>query len=221
MRSILAVAIAMLFGIAGCTKHRCPVFSSESVECQRLQRFLRNLEQPRVEEKTESVAFFGKDANEPIEDVSLAEFKESIFGVVGCCCSSPHPQANEWLEYHRLDCIRQNLEDEHVLRIAFYGSYGSMLDDKRTAPDEWQSWAEINDPQRIKEVLKFFYEAMDSETNRFANEDYVFSDIGRMQIITDKHKFIIPISAWNHAIRGIGWTSYELKQKLTQWGFSP
>jgi len=44
----------------------------------------------------------------------------------------------------------------------------------------------------------------------------------RMQIITDKHKFIIPIgcgSDGSKAIRGVGWTSYELRGGLKEWGF--
>jgi len=43
-----------------------------------------------------------------------------------------------------------------------------------------------------------------------------------MQIITDKHKFIIPIgcgSRRSKVIRGIGWTSYELRGRLKEWGF--
>jgi len=44
----------------------------------------------------------------------------------------------------------------------------------------------------------------------------------RMQIITDKHKFIIPIgcgSDGSKAIRGVGWTSYELRKLLKELGF--
>jgi len=40
-----------------------------------------------------------------------------------------------------------------------------------------------------------------------------------MRIIADKHKFVIPISCYREAVRGIGWTSYEIRKKLREWGF--
>ncbi len=40
-----------------------------------------------------------------------------------------------------------------------------------------------------------------------------------MQIITDKHKFIIPVRWTSRKVYGLEWTSYELKQKLREWGF--
>ena len=60
---------------------------------------------------------------------------------------------------------------------------------------------------------------MKEEKDRCVNGDIIMQGTERMHIITDKHKFIIPISCQKKAVYGIGWTSYELQKKLEKWGF--
>lgn len=219
MRDIFVISFIALLGIAGCTQCSRHISSSENIGCQMLRGLFSNLEK----EKIQTVAFFGEDSNEPIDEATLKEFKESILVLAGCCFSKPHPLSNEWMEYNRLDCIWENLERENVQKIAFYGGHIGILGPDSEPPEDWHSWAEITEPKRIKEVLKLLYKAMDNEKDRFANETAVASDLAQIQIITDKHKFIIPFStlgiARGRPIRGVGWTAYGFKEKLGEWGF--
>jgi len=204
-------------GVSGCSQSSRFVFSTDSVECQRLHRFFRNLEETATGVKPETIAFFGHDPNEPLEELSFEQFKLVTSWVFGCCCAEPHPLANEWIGYNRLDCIRHNLDTEHVQGIAIYGFEGVPLDEMGRKPEDWgEPWARITEPKRIKQVIRVLCRAMDDEKDRFANE---LSPTMPMQIITDRHKFIIPVIQYDNAIRGIGWTSPELKQKLDEWGF--
>ncbi len=213
MRNIFSViGLIILLGVAGCTKCNRHAFSSEGVECQRVERLWRELEADKVK----MIAFFGEDSNEPVEECPFEEFKAALYQITGCCFSKPHPLAGEWVEYNRLECIRQYLEKENIQKIAFCGGHGGILDFDSEPPETWHPWAEIIEPERIKEVTKLLLKAMEKEGDRFANE---ISPTMPMQIITDKHKFIISVSNYDHAIRGIGWTSYELRKKLEQWRF--
>jgi len=217
MKNIFLISLVALLGISGCAKCNRSIFSSEYMECQRVERFWREIEADKVK----MIAFFGEDSNEPVEECPFEEFKEALYQITGCCFSKPHPLAGEWVEYNRLECIRQYLENESVRRIAFYTN---VMEADTERPEDWQSWAEITEPKRIKEVLKLLYKAMDNEKDRFANEDAVASDLALIQIITEEHKFLIPFSTLGisrgRPIRGVGWTSHELKEKLKQWGFS-
>jgi hypothetical protein len=218
MRDIFSViGLAMLLSIAGCAKCNCPAFSSEGVECQRLRMLWERAgeENPQIiipEINTE----FGHESG---DEMTWQELGEMVFLAAGCCFSKPHPLSNEWMEYNRLDCIWENLERENIQKITFYGGHGGILGPDSEPPEDWHSWSEITEPERIKQVMKLLYKAMKREKDRCVNVDLVMQDTERMQIITDKHKFIIPVSDYDHAIRGIGWTSYELKKKLTEWGF--
>ena len=201
----------------GCTGNNRHISTSESIECQKLKVLFNNLEKENIK----TLIFYGEDCNEPVDEATFEEFRETVLYLAGCCFPMPHPLANEWVSYNRLECIRQYLEDESVRRIAFYDFDGTMFDEEKERPEDWgKPWAEITEPKRIKEVLRLLFRAMDKEKDRFANEDVVMSTAARMQIITDKHKFIIPISCYKGAIRGIGWTSYELRGQLKKWGFS-
>jgi len=217
MRNIFSViGLAMLLSIAGCAKCNCPAFSSESMECQRLERFWREPEADNVR----MIVFFGEDSNEPIEECPFEEFKEALYQLTGCCFSKPHPLASEWMECNRLECIWEYLEKENIQRIAFYEN---VMDEDKNKPEDWHSlWAEIVEPERTRETIKLFCKAMKRGKDRFANEGIVLGHYDRMQIMTDKHKFIIPIgcgSRRSKVICGIGWTSYELRKKLAEWGF--
>lgn len=215
MKSILVMSLAILLGIAGCTESKRCVSSSESIECQRLRLLWERAgeENPQIiipEIETE----FGSESG---DEMTWQELGEMVFYVVGCCFCKPHPLAKEWIEYNRLECIWEHLEKENIQKIDFYNN---ILSSDFDSPKDWHPWAEITDSQRIKEVLKLFCKALKKEKKRFANEEIIAGDIDRMQIITDKHKFIIPISCQKKAIYAIGWTSYELRKQLRQWGFT-
>lgn len=214
----VVVCISLLLNLAGCRNERHSAFSPCSVECERLQLIRTSYEM----NKFKMVAFFGEDSNEPVEMGPYNDFAGAIFSIVGCCFSNPHPVASEWIEYNRLECIRQYLENESVQRIAFCTN---VMEDDTERPENWgKPWAEITEPKQIKEVLTLLYNAMDNEKDRFANETAVASDLARIQIITDKHKFLIQFSTLGidrgRPICGVGWTAYGLKEKLKQWGFS-
>jgi len=215
MRNIFVISLLILLGIVGCTEYSRHISSSESIGCQMLRVLFSNLEK----EKIQTVAFFGEDSNEPIDEATLQEFKESILVLAGCCFSKPHPLSNDWMEHNRLDCIWENLERENIQKIAFYGGHGDLLDSDSEPPENWRPWVEIINPQKIKEIIKLLIKAMKEEKDRRVNGDIIMQGTERMQIITDKHKFIIAVCDYEGAIRGIGWTSYELKKKLTEWGF--
>jgi len=215
VKNIFVISLTILLGIAGCTGCKRDISSSESIECQRLKVLWERAgeENPQIiipEIETE----FG---HESVDEMTWQELGEMVFSTVGCCFCKPHPLAKEWKEYNRLQCIWKHLENENVQRIAFYGQ---VLEEDTERPEDWCNlWAEINEPEKIKKVVKVLHRAVEREKNKFANEDIVISVVDRMQIITDKHKFIIPISCYREAVRGIGWTSEELRKKLREWGF--
>ncbi|MCK4784895.1 MAG: hypothetical protein KAV87_14170 [Desulfobacteraceae bacterium] len=210
MKNITILVLTVLV-VAGCGNDSHYDFSPEGSECERLARFWKNL----GEDDRNLVVFFGEDSNEPLDHVSFEEFKEAIFNLTGCCYSKPHPRGSEWIKYNRLECIQDYLEKENIQRIAFYEN---IMDEDTSRPKDWgQPWAEVVEPERIRETVKLFCKAMEKGENRFANEGIVLGHFDRMQIMTDKHNFIIPIgcgSSQSKVIYGVGWTSPELKKKL-------
>jgi len=134
-----------------------------------------------------------------------------LFFIAGC--------ASEWVQSDTLEAVWPYLEKENVQRIAFYEGI-----DVSAKPEEWNGlWAEIVEPEKINEVLGLLHKAMEKEKSRFADGGSVIGHADRMQIITDKHKFIIPIgcgSREDEAILGLGWTSCKLRKKLTDWGYA-
>lgn len=214
MKNILIINLTVLLGMAGCTVNRGHISTSESVECQRLEGLFNNLREQNIQ----TVVFFGEDCNEPIDEVAFEEFQETVLYLAGCCVCKPHPLAKEWLECNRLECIWEHLEKENVQRIAFYEN---VMDEDTIRPEDWNGLcAEIADPKMISETIRLLCKAMKSEKNKFANEGIVLGHYDRMQITTDKNRFIIPIGCGCHrrkAICGIGWKSYELQEWLKKW----
>jgi hypothetical protein len=212
----LIMSIATMPLGMGCTEKSYRISSGESIECQRLNVLFNNLERENIQ----MLVFFGEDSNEPVDEATFEEFRETVLHLAGCCTYRTHPLAKEWAEYNRLECIREYLEKENIQRIAFYDN---VMDEDTIKPEDWHSlWAEVVEPKRIREVVKIFCKAMKRESDRFSNEEIVIGHYDRMQIITDKHKFIIPIGCGSNrskAIRGVGWTSYELRKRLKEWGF--
>lgn len=221
MRNILVINLTILLGAAGCAEYSRHISSSESVECQRLKDLFNNLKKDDIE----TVLFFTKDSNEPVDEATLEEFEEGILYLAGCCFCKPHPLAKEWKEYKRLECVWENLEKESVQKIAF--SRYSALEaadplEEQHSPEDRHLWAGIVEPQKINEVLKLLREALKKGDDKFAHEAEIFSVSYRdqMQIVTDKHKYIIPVYFNREITYGIGWTSYKLRNKLVDWGFA-
>lgn len=210
MRNMLVIGLSILLGIAGCSECNRHISSSESIECQRL----RVLWERAGEENPQII--FPETETESGDEMTWQELGEIVFFTVGCCFCKSHPVAKEWMECNRLECIWEHLENEQIHRIAFYKH---VMEENSKRPEDWHPWAEITEPERIKEVMKQLCIAMKKSSDRFANDEYVMSGLDRMQIITDKHKFIIPISRYREAVYGIGWTSYELRKQLRDWGF--
>jgi hypothetical protein len=138
----------------------------------------------------------------------------------------------DWVKYDRLECIWKSLQKEKVQSIGFCeGSYvdpnkGLLVQPVPSAvsPEEWIC-KDITEPEKIKEVMKLLGKALKESGDKFANEDKVkdsMCGLYWMRIVTDKRKAIILIACFaylspNEAIRGVGWTSYELMGKLEQW----
>ncbi len=213
MGKISPFGLALLLVICGCTESNQPLSRSESVECQRMKELWEHIsaENPRI--------VIPEMETQPETEMGWEEFGESLFASAGCCFCKPHPSVQEWQEYNRLECIREYLENERVLAISFYEQ---VMYDDATRPEDWRPWAKITDAEKVREILRLLFRAMGNEKDRFANEGIVLSHSDRMQIVTDKHKFIIPIgcnSRGKKVICGIGWESYELRRKLEKWGF--
>lgn len=209
---ILIVSLVTLLGITGCAENGWCISPGESIECQRL----RVLWERAGEENPQII--IPETESESGDEMSWQELGELVSSAVGCCFCKPHPLAREWVECNRLDCVLEYLAEENIRNISLYVG---VLEDNAERPEEWYNlWVEVDEPNKIKTVTKLLCEAVKKEKNRFINEDIVISTAARMQIITDKHRFIIPISCYNGAIRGIGWTSYELRGQLKKWGFS-
>jgi hypothetical protein len=208
---LILTIFTMLVSIGGCNSYKSGSSSNEFIDCQRLRDILKYFKEKEHAEKVVLAEFNDGYEHSSGGEVPWEDFEKIIIQSTGCCADSPHPLSKEWEEYNWLDCIREYLEKENIQRIAFYGSGGNS------------SWAEITEPQKIKEVLKLLLKAMEEEKDRFANEGIVVGHGDRMQIITDKHKFIIPIgcnSRESEAICGLGWSSCKLRKKLTDWGLA-
>jgi hypothetical protein len=221
MKNILIVSLVTLLAITGCAENKRCVSSGESRECQKLKHLFNNLE----EENIKTILFFAEDSNESVDEATFKEFKDTILYLAGCCFCNPHPLAEEWKEYKRLECIWENLENERVQKIAFarFSALESEFDppEFRHSPEDQHSWAEIVEPQKINEVLKLLRKALKEGNDKFANEEAILSVSLRdqMQIVTDKHKYIIPVYFKGETTYGIGWTSHELQERLKEWGF--
>jgi hypothetical protein len=220
---LILIALASLIIIGGCRyvtiNHKSSSFSNEYIDCQRLKEALKYFKEKEHAEKVVFAEFDDEYEYEAGGEIPWEDFEKIIIQSAGCCASSPHHLSKEWEEYEWMDCIWEYIGKETIQRIAFYGH---VNDTER--PEDWNGlWAEIAEPQKINEVLKLLREAMEKEKDRFANEGIVIGHGDRMQIITDKHKFIIPIgcnSQEDEAIRGLGWTSCKLRKKLTDWGLA-
>lgn len=125
-------------------------------------------------------------------------------------------------EYRVLECVWENLKKENIQRITFYQSVRGYF--RPPSKREWGLWGEITEQRKINEVLKLLGEALKEGDKTFVDEGYFESKeeepFVRMQIVTDKHKYIIPFFLYREGAYGQGWTSYDLRKKLTEWGLA-
>jgi DNA-directed RNA polymerase subunit L len=205
--------------VGGCGSYKTGPLSNECINCQKLKDTLKYFKEEEHAEKIILAEFKDEYESKDSGEIPWDDFEKIILKSAGCCASSPNPLSKEWQEYSWLDCIRGYLEKENIQRIAFYGHVNN-----RDKPEDWHGvWAEIAEPQKIEEALKLLLDAVDKEKDRFANWEIVVGHNARMQIVTDRHKFIIPISCGSsedEEVCGLGWSSCKLRKKLTDWGLA-
>ncbi len=142
------------------------------------------------------------------QSIGAAKFEQELLEVAGCYSCRPYPPSKDWTECSRLKEAWKYLDNEKVQKILFCDSdYG----DANLSPDNWGGW-EIVDQEKINQTLELLRKA-----EKGNNESIIW--MGKMKIITDKHKFIIPIHWNDKGIYGYEWTSAKLREKLNNWGF--
>ncbi len=141
----------------------------------------------------------------PDKLVELLQSGQDTYATIKYYCRF-HPSSGDWIEYQRIKSAWKYLNNENVQKIAFrsVGEYDG------NSPDNW-GW-EIIEPEKIKQTLQLI-----SASKRACNISIVW--LGRMSIITDKHKFIVPVEVEDDAVYGFDWTSYELRKQLWNWGY--
>lgn len=135
-----------------------------------------------------------------------------------------------WVQSNTLEEIWPYLEEEEVQKFGL-ASRSSIVN-----PPEYGF--EVTEPEKIKVIMDLLLNAMKEEEERWFEslgqdeenstrielEKILSVLLGNEQmiIITDQHKYIIPIgrNSRSEEIRGIGWTSWKLRKKLTDWGFA-
>lgn len=131
------------------------------------------------------------------------------FGLNTYACAKyyvkPYP-SNEWVRCERIEDIWKYLENEKVQKITF------CVFEPDNSPDKWWTWGEVVEPEKIKHTLQLI---------RASKIDGYIGVIcfGRMKIITDRHKFIIPVTWDDKEIFSYRWESAELRKQLWKWGF--
>ncbi len=116
----------------------------------------------------------------------------------------PYPPSENWIECSKTKYVCRYLRNEKVKRIAF----GRVDDLKENLPDNWG--CEIVEPEKIRQTLLLI-----SKAKKDLNVSIVW--LGRMIIITDNHKFTIPVEVGENAVYGLDWTSKELRKQLWKW----
>jgi hypothetical protein len=112
-----------------------------------------------------------------------------------------------WIESDDLDDLWRYLKNEKVENITF-----CWIDYNNSPPEKWWTWGEITEPERINQTLQLLYAS---------KIEGIIPSIcdGRMKIITDKHKFLMPIDWQSDVVYSYRWESRELRKQLWKWGF--
>jgi hypothetical protein len=153
-------------------------------------------------------------------DFVPASISENFFGVCYVCYDFgqdayaaaryyclPYPPSDNWIECHKVKYVQRYLRNEKVKEIAF----GSVEDEHNVNSLRIWGWR-IVEPEKINQTLQLI-----STAKKDFNISIVW--LGRMIIITDKHKFVVPIEGGDKAIYGLDWTSKELRKQLWKWGY--
>lgn len=135
-------------------------------------------------------------------------FERELYEAAGCYCR-PYPPSKDWIECARIKGAWKYLKNENVQKIAFCDINPDFTN---LSPDNYLNCWEIVEPNRIKQMLKLIHVAKNAD-----NHSIVWR--GRIKIITDKHKLIIPVGVGDYKVYGLEWTSSELRKQLWKWGY--
>jgi len=205
-----------IFNAIGCAESGRSNLSN-GTGCKRLREYWTTAFGPEVKK----ITFYSDHRNAPFseynKEMSVEYFKYIISYKAGCCSSWPFPLGEDWMQYMQLDCIWETLQKEIPQKIAFC----SYPVPSAKSLDEWQC-DEIIGSEKVNEVMRLLGKAIADSNDRFVNEKEIdtLCCYHFMQIATDKHKILLPIIFTydgGRTIHGIGWSSYELGQKLDKW----
>ncbi len=134
------------------------------------------------------------------------DFGQDVYAAARYYCW-PYPPSDNWIECLKVKYVQRYLRNEKVKEIAF-----GMVKDEHNV-NSLRIWGRgIVEPEKIKRVLQLI-----STAKKDINVSIVWCE--RMIIITDKHKFVVPIGGGDKAVYGWDWTSKELRKKLWEWGY--
>jgi hypothetical protein len=199
---LVSIAIAT---IPGCASSQ-PNFHKEQTHCQKLDKFLEFCR----EQKAKEVISYYEDGRTYATE--WEEFEKVLCAFLGCtppCESFP----NGWKACLALRQIWPAVEKENIQRIVFCSG---------TDVDDIENWRGFEVPEKaLKKSVRLLGKALKESEKRGISWD-PGADIwgtGRMKIITDKGKYIIPVNWTNEKIYGNDWRSNELRSFLREEGF--
>lgn len=135
------------------------------------------------------------------------EIEEALYVLTGYNSCHSCPSDKDWTVCCGLKGKWKYFEKEKVNKIAFW-SVGDDYDGNSLDNLGWK----IIEPEKIKRTLQLI-----SGAKKELNMCIVW--LGRMSIITDKHKFIVPVEVSDTGVYGLDWTSFELRKQLWKWGY--
>lgn len=134
------------------------------------------------------------------------DFGQDLYAAARYYCW-PYPPSDNWIESNKVKYVQRYIRNEKVQKIAFGGI--SCVDEE-ILPDNWEM--RITENKKIKQVFELISSAQEEKAVYAA-----FPWDGRMIIVADKHKFIIPVEVRDDAVYGWDWKSKELRKKLWEW----
>jgi hypothetical protein len=117
----------------------------------------------------------------------------------------PYPASDNWIECLKVKYVQRYLRHEKVKEIDF-----GMVENEHNVNSLQKFGRGIIEPEKIKRMLQLI-----STAKKDMNMASIWLE--RMIIITDKHKFVIPIGGGDRATYGWDWTSQELSKQFWQW----
>ncbi|MHC4395770.1 MAG: hypothetical protein ACYS1A_08955 [Planctomycetota bacterium] len=120
-----------------------------------------------------------------------------------------------WVQSDTLESVWYYLEKEKAQKIGFAT--------KSRIVDPPHYLVEITEPERVKIIMDLLRKAAKESAEReMRGENWtgtiILSGMSQMIIITDQHKYAIFVSWDEKKIYGMEWVSYELREKLREWG---